>query len=104
MRKNKSKKYPRNLKIVDSDSIKFYSSYDGVWQWEILTKEQRDLIMKDEDVRESGKLDYYLFMFPHRTFSEAKCRILMNLQGDRDEAKMAINDCKRLKKSALKKP
>ena len=101
MKKSKAK-FKKSEQTTDKDA-KFYSSYDGLGEWEIITKEKRDSLMKDIDVRESGQLDYYKFMFPHRTFTEAKSRVLMNLRGDVDEARMAIIHCKRLKISQLKK-
>lgn len=88
MRKNKSKKYPGDLGHIKAEDIKFYSEYCSPNDWTIMTAEERDSCMKDISVRENGQLDYYRFMFPHTTFSDAKSRISMNIKCEACQIKL----------------
>lgn len=74
---------------MEVESIKFYSDYSGPSDWQIMTAEERDKCMRDKSVRENGQVDYYRFMFPHKTFSDAKGRVLMNIIGDSNEIKLS---------------
>jgi hypothetical protein len=78
--------------------MKWYASYSGVGEYEILSEKQRDdLIQELLDQHQFDKVDHVKWMTEFRTFSEAKKYVMGGIKCDMGDLKLSLLDLKKLR-------